>query len=247
MPRNIFLIPFLLLSQEVLANDEYPTNGRVFNLSEDSKLEYRCKLNKDLLSCEFTQISLRQRSDKEASEKQIKEAMEEFDKNGDRERKKICSEIGLFDKYLKQEGHKLPYRRAQSFSNQLILIKNYCANPSRANYEKIIRHGEEAATKTCYIDVNSYSQNYKRNSSGNWLVVSTPDETCGRIRLDRFEQEKSKTGNWVNWNHVTRQVITNKTGTRLFGFSCSQYDEQEYKWDWRRQQLKKDCDFIDLE
>ena len=244
--RNIAIhIALLICSSIAIADDSRPTMGRVFNESEDSKIQYSCSLKSAVLECDFVQVSLSVRMGKEEAEKSVQDALAEFRKAGDPSFNKQCAEVKNFEEYLKQYASRTYPKRLESFVDWLSTLEKYCANSSIASYEKILRIHFNEQANTCVINTHSFQQKFQKNSSGDWLVMTEPDRRCGLVYLDKFESDGAN--EFKSWNYVTRKVVTNKKGSTLLGGSCSMYDEKEYRWNWRKRAVGKDCEFVELE
>lgn len=95
-------------------------------------------------------------------------------------------------------------------------------------------------TRTCVISTNTYRQSFRKVDGADvWVVTQEGSEgPCGMINVSRFERED------MFWVYYAKKVVTNRSGELMPGFKCTDYDESEYKLDWKSRPLNLSCDYV---
>lgn len=252
---KILIITFIIIFSPnfVLGSQEYPSYGKVYNTKENNMITYDCNLQKNQqLECDMTQMSIRKKS-KKLSEK-IKEGKKQW-KNEKSISKKDCK---LYEQTLSFIEGKTPppnknieemTKNMKSFQKKDIIkitksLVKFCENPVLDNFLKIITIAHDKETRTCKVSSNSFKQRFEKVDllSNTWRAVPEATGPCGIIRLDRLELDKKS---YTQWNYISKKAITNPSGQALL-LKCSELDENEYVFSWRKKEIALNCDYIDF-
>lgn len=122
-------------------------------------------------------------------------------------------------------------------------VKAVCDSPSEAGVRALIVLEHQQDTRTCKLFGNHYRQSFKLAEGGNWVHTSEPTGPCGTVFVTEFQKESSSIGLTL-WNHRTRKIITNPSGTNVI-MKCSDFDEATYTYVWRKEPVYRGCDYID--
>jgi peroxiredoxin len=244
-------------SPSSVASDKYPTTGTVHNKLETSALNHDCSLQGQVLECDFTQMSVRQKKKPEDWPKEKAKAQQEYSSSKGLS-KQECQGYEQFLSALKT-GRAPKGKDQKEFERSLALLQpeekqdqqsiissmtDYCNRPTESNFLRMVQAMFDKNTRTCSVSVNRFSQRFnKLPGTDTWVVVDTPTGPCGVVQLDRFVADKSDS-NIVFWNYFAKKAVTNKTGELLTGMKCSDLDEQGYEYNWLPREVRLDCDYI---
>lgn len=251
---------WLLGVTSVLAADETPSVGLLYNTKETHSLVYRCQQDRDAtLDCEFIQTAIRKKAKPEELASKLEQARKEF-RGGIKwsadecksysqmvdvleGRKKPPKEEGLKEMTDKQKKDALAFGKA---------LSDFCRSGTEESYLKIASLAHDKDTRTCKVGSNPFKQTFKFvqdfvSGSDSWVTQGTPEGPCGIVQLCRFESERTKDSKLVFWKYIARKAITNPKGSLLLpGVSCKDLDEGEYLYDWRAKEHSLGCDYIEF-
>jgi hypothetical protein len=119
-------------------------------------------------------------------------------------------------------------------------FKAFCENPTEATFADLIEQSFDVMTRTCVISTHSYEQTFRKVDGADvWVVAQEGAEgPCGLINVSRFEKDG------MFWVYYAKKVVTNKSGELAPGFKCTDFDESEYKFDWKSRPLQLSCDYV---
>lgn len=268
MKFYFFAIIFLLMIiNKIALAEEFPTFGKVYHKTENTMLDYSCKkIQPGKINCDFTQTSIwkNKKDELEREIETIKEkvgkekfkasnvaspeqcelykhslAIVEGKKNKDTLKdSKIADSVENMMKTLKNSSS----RQRQDFKKTLGLMADFCVNPDKENYINLLTSSIKKKYNTCRIFTNKFEISFKKFDD-NWIADTSPQGTCGIVRLDRFEKEFMKLSAIPFWNYVSKKAITNPNGE--FGVTkCDTLDETEYFHSWRIRDLDLECEYI---
>jgi hypothetical protein len=262
-----FLVSVLVVlnSTCVLAQEEYPQTGIVYNIKEDSSITYSCvKKTETLLECDLVQTAVRRKANASDLNKKLAEAKKQMP-NAIKEISKdnTCEWVGPIVQVLR--GKITPEQAADSTLKNLIADRNvfiksmnalsdsakqetletmsatddFCKTKSEDSYLKITKLEHERQMRTCTVGSNPFKQRLiwvtDYAGTGAWVVSGQPSGPCGVVQLDRFEPVKVF-GNLVLWRYIAKKVITNPKGELLLpGMTCADFDQDEYPYSWKKE------------
>ncbi|MDK9556100.1 hypothetical protein QQF73_00585 [Marinobacter sp. M216] len=219
---------------------------------ENDGLQYHCKLGvSEILSCDFTQVSISSVKDASDWPGERRKIIEEFEGMSDDQLSKQAESICEYSKQLEDilAGRvELPTNgiggpRKSEFKALIKklapLATDFCSEPSVEHMLAMTEITFDRETRTCQVTINNFSQHFKESASG-WSVVSEPDGQCGIVQLSKFEQEDDG----IFWRYTARKAITNPQNETAFGFACDKLDETAYPYSWESVEKAVDCDFI---
>lgn len=268
--QNIsFLIAIGLMALPSKAySDEYPNTIQVYSEKENASAVINCKKDgNETLHCDFTQVRVRKLAKKSELKKKIKkripDVLSEFKKNPT-SLKKTCSETTAM--YNLVSGKTKPNESELKINKQIFskkfkkmsptekkdLLVNFRATkealckPSVNTLKQMIVVEHDKLTRTCAVSSQTFKQSFKRDyQTGNWVHTSPPDGICGIVHIGTLEKAKirGKLNKFGLWNYISTKVVTNKKGEN-WPTKCSEYDEGEYRYNWRKDDKYLGCDYI---
>jgi hypothetical protein len=237
----------------------------LYNTSEWHSLTYECSLSGANLDCSFTQVTVRSKAKPQELNEALSKAraaFKSFKENAANE----CKGVGQVYEAI-TSGRAPPGADPQKFAdgmskmhsmqkadttNMLQRLHEVCQNPTEAKFLDFTRFNHEKETRTCKVSTNTYKQRFRKvGEDGPWVVVDSPNGTCGVVNVSRFEQSPSLSGNDTTsglrfWTYYAKKVVTNKRGEAFPGLSCSGLDEAEYLYDWKTNETYANCDYIEF-
>ena len=253
------------IGSEAPAQGDYPTVGLVFNSKEDHGLRYDCALEQaGELVCDFIQTSVRPKlSEKDATKSFARLEEDLKPERFESAKKETCQSYREFREFIlgakpapdpEALAKQLTYRAAREASESwLALGEKFCQSPTSENYRALARFNIQVDQRTCQISVNPFRQRFKAATSGPagavWVVDSKPEGACGVVQLTRFERVKPFRDGFETWVYVARKAVTNPRGRielPVGQVPCSELDESEYLYDWRKREIGLGCDFIEF-
>lgn len=252
----------------------YSLGGRVYNTVENGWLTYECSPpERDLLTCDFVQISIRQRLSAadaakrlaketqdwpDALAKEMKTTPEKIYESSDW--KGLCdmAQQGLAalsgspstDEMQKAVSRMSPIAR-RDFAAQMSAMNQACKTRKLDYVKQFMALGIDVEQRTCQISTNPFRQVFKAvyasdGTFNSWNVAdTTPTGDCGTINLSRLVPVPEKSGgNPYFWRYMARKVITNPESSMLL-MQCKDLDEREYLYDWKKQNIALHCDYIE--
>lgn len=265
----LFAIVATTYASPVLAGDEYPTTGMVYNTKEDSAITYNCtKMHTGALECEFVQTAVRKKTKASDWSKKLAEAKKQMpDAIKDIEKDKVCVWLGSTVQVL--EGKLTPEQAAdtapkgaisdkkafikgmkemsdskkQEMHDTMSALDEFCKTKSEESYLKIAKLEHDKEMRTCTVGSNPFKQKFKwvadYAGKGAWVVDAQPSGPCGIVQLDRFEADKSDS-KLVFWKYIAKKAITNPKGELFLpGMTCADLDQNEYPYDWKNERDNK--------
>jgi hypothetical protein len=247
------------------AAEERPTRGMLYNTSEWHSLSYECSLSGANLDCSFTQVAVRPKAKPQELNQTLSKARADF-RSFKENLSKECGEIGPIyeaialgrippgadpQKYAEGMSKMHPMQKADT-ANMLQRLHEVCQNPTEAKFLDFARFNHEKETRTCKVSTNTYRQRFRKvGEDGPWVVVDSPNGSCGVVNVSRFEQSPSSSetdtsSSFRFWTYYAKKVVTNKRGEAFPGLSCSGLDEAEYFYDWKSNETYANCDYIEF-
>jgi len=248
------------------SQENHPTNGLLYGVKEKRGLTYECGLQSNgTLDCEFTISSIRQKKTDDKIREELgqvktqhndllanKNKFDAFCKdmrymltivNGGPLQGSI-SDRTSFEKYLSNKRRvdrdRLIYQASDRF----------CGDPTLANFTRMMAHFQESEKTTCIITHDKYNQKFQRlKDSDTWVASGPPKGVCGVVPLSRFEKKTVEGLKSKFWVYTSRKSVTNLNGNAdlLFGsMKCSDLDEDEYLYDWIKQDIPLYCETIEF-
>jgi hypothetical protein len=255
MARSGLLVGLTLVSVGAVAED-VPSVGILHNTSEDQSLNYACDLNGAVLSCKFSQVSVRRKATQDERDKvqaRIREEFPSYKPMGKQECDKFREMVEI------AEGRKPapkpqalakspPFERRDISSLGRAFI-GVCEKHSLESYQNLAMVGLDKDMRTCRISSHTFEQRFRRvvdPASGveTWVVDSKPEGPCGIVQLSRFEVAPDMKLKF--WNYVARKAITNPAATLPLGGNCSDLDEAQYVYAWQERDHALGCDYIEF-
>ena len=255
---TLYLTVAVLLGSvgEVWSAEDQPRSGIVYATGETGYISYECKsLPTGQITCEF--FATRVRKD-QADRDAIKEAKIEWDRNKSSVTNGILKNcewwkklVPILEGNVRKSKQIKKVLKSQTDTSKNDLLKmgkafvGFCRDKSLENYLKIIRLVNGKKNRTCIAGSQTWKTTFNRAGRTTWSAVTTPEGTCGIVRLDRFEREIAGGRAKIPfWNFISKKAVTNPKGKGLYGQSCNWFDENEYKWSWRTREVPMDCDYI---
>lgn len=236
-----------------------PTAGLLYNTTETSSLTYQCTLTKpDMLTCDFTQTSIRRKAQPDQLDAQLKSAHEEFQK-GVKPRPGECASMkDILDVVQGRKVAPKPEGLARlSAMEKADLVafargmETYCAEPTEEHYLSMVRLNHQKEVRSCTVSSNAFTQTFTRvrdlqSESEPWVNQTQPNGPCGVVQLNRFEYEPQQDSKFGFWKYIARKAVTNPKGEFFPGASCAGLDEAAYLYDWRSKQHALECDYVEF-
>lgn len=264
-----YLMIFLTFGLSVTSYaEDYPTNGIVYNLNENSSVTYDCKLQGSELHCEMNQTFIRQElkeSDAPKKKRQLVAQISDEEKDIPKFRqtcKELTNTSAQLETVLKKtdsqlspqerEGmRKLSKNSVDNLKALMSLHQAHCQRPTAGTREALASHMITTETKTCRIGSNHWREVFVRSrgiesgnfgSNSSWVTRGGPSGACGVLLVNRFELDTSESASKFKfWNYVARKVVTNPAGELLLGVKCSSLDESTHRYVWQSQEVGLDC------
>lgn len=135
-------------------------------------------------------------------------------------------------------------------TNSVRLFEQFCRDASEENFLAMARNNNAIRLRTCSVTAHSFKQSFRwvpdasSSSPGTWVVDASPEGPCAIIQLSRFEFELTAGGGGF-WRYYAKKIASNPNGELFEGFSCRDFDEQEYLYDWRfPDSAYHGCDYV---
>jgi hypothetical protein len=257
-----------------LAQEGAPTNGIVYNVTENHAITYQCRPSQNqTLTCDFNQTIVRKKakpSDLDQKLQQARENYTEFSKEADAECHKIEQLVtvirdtsldpakyvdltakGTDPQAFKESILKLRKQLAEHSDAIAVMdaLANFCKVRTEDSFLDMTRVEQSIAEQTCVISSNAFTQTFVRLPSAQdaWVVQDQPSGECGVVQLSRFEKAKTSIPSFVAWRYIARKAVTNPGGEIMGGQCGKMLDQSEYVYDWQQtRDPRLGCEFIEF-
>lgn len=255
--KTIFAIAALMSLAISHAQEAYPTRGLIYHTTENSSLQYDCKLLGQELHCDMTQTFVRQQVPQEKLAQRSKELLDSLIKS--EPRKGECDEISKTGQQLaefmkdpsklpqesKEEFRRMPDAQKKSIQQSITLAERACRTRDKATIETFRDHLLKDEASTCRVGSHSWKEVFQRaSSSAVWTTKDSPSGDCGIVLLNRFELVSAGSGNLKFWQYISRKAVTNPSGTTGLNMQCKDLDEGTYTYSWKSRELFLGCNTI---
>jgi len=263
---------FLFLWAGVAFAQDHPTFGLAYNETENSSLNYECRLEgTGQLLCEFVQMRVTKQALPEALETELAKARAKFPNvQKEFEDPASCTEVRQFVGFLqgqvdinelvqtkngrpsdflpKMKEARTQFRSKPESFNVMLKMADFCRTKSEDDYLSLVRTAHDQDTRTCRISTNRFTQKFRIASSSNvavWVADEGPQGECGIVQLSRFEAEKLGSDGFLVWTYVARKAVTVPQGETALGKCGDIVDEKEYRFSWKdRGNIQLGCEWI---
>lgn len=210
---------------------EYPSFATFVNDEDHTRITARCnevKENNGKIICTFNQILVRH-VDIKSSTDGINKLKNTSDKDIQNGFKKFCQSLDEDHGLNKRIEDQYKTAKSDEERKSILYFKNVCANPSRINVSKWMEDTLQKEQLTCTIFDKTYEQSFQYNpTTKQWISNQGPDlfnltSDCGIINIEYLKKDSRK-GRDYSWDYITRNVVTNKSGS-ILGTSCSKLTE----------------------
>ena len=238
------------------ASDDYPRSSTVYNTKEDSNITFECTVDSiGELVCEATQTSITNKTSQ--STKEVVSAATSQWEDGQRLSTNECALYRTMLEFF--EGRSPPpsaaaknFMDAMPEAHRLDFILSaealirYCNTPNLRNFLAVVKLDHDKKIRTCKVMTFHWSQRFYQAGPETWTAKPEPIGECGVVRLDRFERVKPSADYDLNfWDYISKKAVTNPKGSTLT-LPCSELDENEYLFSWKKRDLNRSCDYVEF-
>lgn len=239
---NIFAL--IALTIPISYGAQKPTAGLLDGVSEKDSLFYSCEsLSQGTILCDFNQMRVRKDKTQGEAIDEIKSRLDAWDDPENKEKiakrysKSKCDLASKrmaslateqidsdFEKKLRQRSSK------DRLEYQILLAEkslDLCTDPSRKNWESLVRMQVEKELGTCTVSANEWQRELKKVANADiWYVQDKPRNVCGTLDVSRFQLNKETN----RWEYFSQKKVLNPDEEWLVDTKCSELDEKEYRY-----------------
>jgi hypothetical protein len=249
------------LASAALGLEDRPMASIVHHASENSSIQYDCKLMGDELHCDMTQSFLRQQVTKDKFEERSREIydsiLQEKLKPGE------CDELVKTQRAMldviknpsklapdkQKELQNWPEGKLNELKITFMAMENVCRKKTVENMKVLRDLLLKNEQSSCRIGSHTWKEvflkappNYSNPENlAVWISKSKPTGECGVVLLNRFEQISVGDTKLKFWNYVSRKAVTNPNGTLLLGGQCKNLDEESSIYKWNSREIFVNC------
>jgi hypothetical protein len=232
-----------------------PIEGLVHDTRGWNSLKYSCKptRDRDTLSCEMTETSVRRGIEPSELKKELDKAMVQWKAApNEKPRSEECSRfIKIIDALRGSPNVDLPEETLRSISKMpedqkqdnlkisAAMVKWCKGDTSAATFLEFVRLTLDVKSRTCIASSRWFTQTFKRVlASDTWTSNEGPTGYCGTVIVSTLKKDPKSSF----WTYAMRKMVTNPTTPH--SLPCTDIDQAEHFYDWRLQERFVKCDYL---